>query len=239
MLGKILAVAVVLTAMCPGVAQQLRADTPAAGPRALTLWWVIFNDSDACIANPGAAEQCGYVDVFGQAFLDSVANGTPDPSLIAPDLASELAVLYATGAGTMGSGGVRMVASIYKSEPGLDFAGPSVVDPMGFGRAFEDPNAEVHLVVRDHGAVVAGDLATQILNFLEPHCSDPNLGWFAGDNTCADAQFAIFAPGESGEDAMYALADPSQPLPSSRATLVRNGEMVQAIVETRVRGWKD
>ena len=236
---KILALAVVATAMCSGFTQPVWADGPSAGPRALTLWWVIFNKPEACIAHPGAPEQCGYADVFGQAFLDSVANGTPDPGLIAPNLASEVAVIYATGASTEGSGHVRMVASLYKSGPGLDLAGPSLVDPMGFGRAFENTGAEVHLVIRDHGARVAGDLETQILNFLEPHCSDPNLGWLAGDNICADVQFAAFAPGESGADAVYAFADPSQPLGSSRAMLVRNGDMLQAIVTTRVRGSKE
>ncbi len=208
------------------------------GPRAVTLWWVIFNNPDACIANPGAAEQCGAVDIFGAAYLESVANGSPDPSLIAPNLSSGVAVIYATGAKTNRWGGVRLTASIYRSEAGggLDLSGPNSVDPLGLGRAFENVDAEVHLVVRDHGRRVRGGLITQITNFLEPYCSDPNLLYFSGDNICADVQFSVFAPGESGEDAVFAFGDPPRKQRHSSAYLFRNGDMLQAVVETRVRG---
>lgn len=220
---------------------EANADDDRRGPGAVTLWWVIFNNPDACIAAPGTAEQCGSVDIFGSAYLDSVANGSPDPSLIAPNLESELAVLYATGAKTNRNGRVRMAASIYRSAPGggLDLTGPNVVDPLGFGRAFENPQAEVHLVVRDHGRKVRGGLITQITNFLEPYCSDPNLLYFAGDNLCADVQFAVFGPTESGEDAVFEFGDPPQMVHRGNAHLYRNNDMLVAVVETRVTGRDD
>ena len=215
------------------------ADAHADGgrPRAVTLWWVIFNNPDACIAAPGAHEQCGAVDIFGAAYLDSVANGSPDPSLIAPNLDSELAVLYATGAQTDRKGRVRMAASIYRSAPGggLDLAGTNIVDPLGFGRAFENPEAEVHLVVRDHGRKVRRGLLEQITNFLEPYCSDPNLLFYSGRNICADVQFAVFAPGESGEDSVFAFGDPPKLVRRASAHLYRNTDMLVAVVETRIR----
>jgi len=211
------------------------------GPRAVTLWWVIFNNPDACTANPGAAEQCGAVDIFGAPYLDSVANGSPDPSLIAPNHESGVAVVYATGAKTSYWGKVRLTASIYRSEAGggLDLSGPNSVDPLGLGRAFENVDAEVHLVVRDHGRRVRGGLLTQITNFLEPYCSDPNLLYFSGDNICADVQFAVFAPGESGKDAVYAFGNPPSKQRRASAHLFRQGDMLQAVIETRVLGSKD
>ncbi len=231
----VLSLALVVTAA--GLARTASAEIAVVAPRALTLWWVVFNEPDNCVTNPGAIEQCGEADVFGQPFLDSVANGTPDPTLIAPNVDAGLAVIYATGGRTTRTGAIRLVASIYRSaanEP-LNLAGPSLVDPMGLGRAFDRTDAEVHLVVRDHGEVVDEDLSVQILNFLEPYCSDPNLGWHAGKNTCSDVQFAVFGPGESGVDAVYAFGDSSTPLRRASATLIRNGDMLQAIVETRVR----
>ena len=203
---------------------------------AVTLWWVIFNNPDACVANPGGAEQCGSVDVFGAPFLESVANGTPDPSLIAPNTDAGLAVIYATGGVTSYSGYVRLTASIYRSAPGgLNLAGSTIVDPMGLGRAFENPDAEIHLVVRDHGARVPGGVIEQTGSFLDPYCSDPNLLYFAGDNLCADRQFAVFGPGESGADDVWNFGNPNTKQRGAKAILFRNGDMVQAVVRTRVR----
>lgn len=207
-------------------------------PRAITLWWVIFNNPDACVANQGGVEQCGEADVFGQAYVDSVANGTPDPSLIAPNLDAGVAVLYASGGATTRTGRIRLVASMYRSADGggLDIgSGETFVDPLGLGTAFENPNAEIHLVARDHGPQIPGELHAQILNFLDPHCSDPLLGWYAGPNTCQDVQFAVFAPTESGTDAIVKAADGTA-MPFAQATLIRNGDMVQAIFDTRITG---
>lgn len=208
----------------------------AAPPRAVGLWWVIFNQPQNCITNPGAFESCGAPDVFGQAFLDSIAAGAPDPTLIAPNLAADIAVIFATGGVTNARGKIRMIASIYRSNPAdvpLNLSGGSVIDPLGLGNAWTNPDAEVHLVVRDHGRAIRKDLITQLVNFLEPNCSDPNLGFVAGPNICRDVQDALFAPGESGPNPMGSFIT-GQPVPGATATLFRNGDNLQIVIETTV-----
>lgn len=215
-------------------ARQASDNPPGVGIRTATLWWVVFNQPDACITHPGEVEQCGEVDIYGQAYLDSVAAGAPDPTLIVPNTDAELAVIYATGAKSNWNGHLRLTASIYRSTSALDLSGPNVVDPLGLGVAFTNPQAEIHLIVWEHGAAIPGELITQTLNFLEPFCSDPNLGFIGGDNICRDTQFAIFAPSESGQDSVFAFSSPREPLRDAKAILVRNGDMIQAIVETRL-----
>lgn len=220
-------------------AALLTFSTPAfSQARAVSLWWVIFNQSQNCITNPGAAESCGAPDVFGQAYLDSLAAGEPDPSLISVNLAADIAVIHAGGSVTNARGQVRIVASLYRSNPAdvpLNLGGGSVVDPLGLGNAWTNVGAEVHLVVRDHGRAVLRDLGTQLTNFLEPNCSDPTLGFEAGPNICADVQDALFAPGESGTDEMGSFTT-GETVPGARATLYRNGDNLQAFVETTISG---
>lgn len=213
------------------------ADDQRRGSHAVTLWWLFFNHPDGCVTNPGAIEQCGEVDVFGEAYLESVALGAPDPSLISPNSEAKLAVVYATGGITDARGRIRLVASAYRSAPDVPLSlGPDIVDPLGLRRAFENPNAEVHLVVRDHGRRVRGGLITQITNFLEPFCSDPLLLFYSGPNTCQDVQFAVFGPAESGVDSVYAFGNQPKRVRRAKAYLLRNGDMIQAVVETRLKG---
>lgn len=228
----------ILFATILGVAllgQSVLADDYRSGPRAVTLWWLFFNNPDGCVTNPGAVEQCGEIDVFGEAYIESVAMGSPDPGLISPNPEARLGVVYATGGVTNSEGRIRLVASAYRSAADVPLTlGPNVVDPLGLGRAFENVDAEVHLVVRDHGRKVGGELITQVTNFLEPFCSDPLLLFFSGPNICQDVQFAVFGPAESGADSVLAFGASPTPVPRARAYLFRNGDMVQAVVDTRV-----
>lgn len=228
---KLIATALTTLVLCTGAAAQQ--SVTRGVERATTLWWVIFNEPANCTANPGAQIQCGSQDVFGQAFLDSIANGAPDPSLLSPNLASKIGVVYGTGALTNGHGQVRLAASIYRSEEDGNHNLPSGADPMGLKRAFENPNAEIHLVVRDHGAVNTQDYLPQITNFLDPYCSDPNLLYFAGKNTCADTHFAVFGGAESGTRAVYAFAD-GQPVSRAKANLWRDEDALRVVIETRL-----
>lgn len=217
------------------LAASVFAHAPKSKHHAVTMWWVIFNAPENCIASPGAAEQCGPVDVFGQPYLDSVQSGQPDPTLIMPNLPSGLAVVYATGGISGKSGRVRLAASIYRTQAeGLNLGGANLIDPMGLGRGYSNPGAEVHLVVRDHGRRVRHDRISQITGFLDPYCSDPALGVEGGRNVCEDIQFAVFAPGEAGKDSVFAVTD-GRLLSSSSAYLFRQGDALQAIVETNVR----
>ncbi|MEN8260717.1 MAG: hypothetical protein ABFS02_09055 [Pseudomonadota bacterium] len=234
---KLSMIAVLAVLVLGGGANTALAEDGNSPVRAVTLWWVIFNSPDACTANPGGLEQCGSVDVFGQAFLESVANGAPDPSLIAPNLQAGLAVLYATGGVTDPSGRITLAASIYRSEDGQPLAisnAAAIADPMGLGAGYSDTDAEVHLVVRDHGRRVPAGEIQQISSFLDPYCSDPNLLYFAGQNVCADAQFAIFGPDESGSDVVMAFGNPPSEVNGASAYLIRNGDAIQVIVRTRL-----
>lgn len=223
--------------LCAFWATSALAHSPNERRHAVTLWWVVFNSPENCVANPGGAERCGLVDVMGQPYLDSVASGQPDPSLIRPNLASGVAVVYASGGISRKSGRLRLAASLYRTAAeGLNLQGNHIVDPLGLGRAFSNPGAEVHLVLRDHGKRVRHDQVSQITGFLDPYCSDPLLGVEGGDNLCVDIQFAVFAPGESGKDSVFAAAD-GRFLHKASAYLFRQGDMLQAIVETNVH-WR-
>ena len=207
--------------------------------RAVTLWWVIFNEPDNCVTSPGSAIQCGAQDIFGQDYLDSIADGTPDPTQIEPNLASVPGVIYASGDITEKNGRVAMAASIYRSPSAasgeaLGPLGPGSVDPLGLKTAFVNPQtAEVHLVLRDHGRVIHGAAIEQITNFLEPYCTDPLLLWdMGGDNLCQDVQAAVFAANQSGAANVFELANPDQI--RGTAHLLRNGDMIQAVVNTRL-----
>ncbi|MBT8079970.1 MAG: hypothetical protein KJO31_15435 [Gammaproteobacteria bacterium] len=232
---KNLTIAVIVTVLSFIAGGSAVADDNHGSKNAVTLWWVIFNNPDACSFNPGGAEKCGTVDVFGQEFLDSIANGSPDPSLISPNIDAGLAVLYGTGGISNRRGKLDLVASIYRTPAaGLTLTGPSIADPMGFGRGFENPEAEVHLVLRDHGRRVRRGELEQISGFLDPYCSDPNLLYFAGPNICADIQFAIFGATESGRDKVYAFGETPAEVHGASAVLIRNGDLIQAIVTTRL-----
>ncbi|MEO1082259.1 MAG: hypothetical protein AAFY29_22060 [Pseudomonadota bacterium] len=202
---------------------------------AATMWWVIFNRPEACLANPGGVEKCGATDVFGQPYLDSVAAGVPDPSLIVVNTSAEVGVIYATGGVTdPRNARIRLAAAIYRSpNEVLSFDGQQDLDPMRTGTGLINVDAEVHLVVRDHGRMRRDGLVTQIGNFLEPYCSDPLLGHEGGRNRCADIQAAVFAQGETGLDAVLRLAD-GLPLSYSTAHLYRQGDVIQAIIDTRI-----
>lgn len=215
--------------------QGAYADDYLNGSHAVTLWWLIFNNPDECLSNPGAPEQCGEIDVFGEAYLESVATSSPDPSLISPNPNAKLAVIYATGGITDARGRISLAASAYRSAPDVPLSmGPNVVDPLGLGRALENPDAEIHLVLRDHGRKAPDDTIAQITNFLEPFCSDPLLLFYSGRNTCQDVQFAVFGPGESGLDSVFAFGNPPKRIRHASAYLIRNGDMIQAVVATQL-----
>lgn len=202
---------------------------------AATMWWVIFNNPDACFTNPGAVEKCGPPDVFGPEYLASVAQGDPNPALITPNADAQIGVVYATGAvSDRRNGRIRFNASIYRTpdEP-LNLAGDQVVDPLGLGRGFNNLDAEIHLVVRDHGRARRDGLFGQLTNFLEPLCSDPNLLFEGGKNICVDIHTSVYGAGESGEDVVTRFSDGSE-VRGAQTTLIRQGDMVLVMVETRI-----
>lgn len=229
---RLFAITLAMLTFAHGVTAQ---SVNRTGQHAVTMWWVIFNEPANCNTNPGGAVKCGSADVFGADFLESVANGSPDPALIAPNMNAGPGVLFATGGVTSKSGRIQLVSSLYLNANDEPLALPGGSDPMGFGRGFDSQGAEIHLVVRDHGRPNYRDLIPQITNFLDPYCSDPNLLYFAGDNICSDVHFAVFGPGESGGKDVYAFANPGEALRGATASLYRDGDVIRAVLDTRLQ----
>ncbi len=199
-------------------------------PHAVTVWWAVFNSPENCIHNPDGPIRCGGTDVFGRAFMDSVAAGAPDPGLISPNTAAEVAVIYATGGVTNNQRKITLVASLYKGDTSgglLDLSGGSMIDPLALGQTFTKPDAEVNVVIRDHGDVVEGDYIAQITNYIDPYCAPVTA------NVCRDKQVAFFGSGETGTRHPINLADGSV-LEKSMVTLNRNGDQLTVIVHTKI-----
>lgn len=130
---------------------------------AYTVWWVIFNRPGACVGG------CG-------------------PTALA-NPATRASVFYAAGfvTGDDGTGNISAHVEGGVLPTGLD------VEPDGTVAGLDGGNglaAEVHLVIRAHGPVIAGLAHAQ-------------LGSFNGacpPNTCANQQAAVFAPGAAHDD---------------------------------------
>lgn len=199
-------------------------------PHAVTVWWAIFNSPENCITNPDGPIRCGGLDVFGAVFLDSVAAGMPDPSLISSNTAAKIAVIYATGSVTDHQGKINVVGSIYRGDTSanlLDLGSGSIIDPLGLGETFTNPDAEVNIVIRDHGDAVDGDSIAQITNYIDPYCFPVT------ENICRDAQVAFFGSTESGAKNLLNLSDRTI-LENSTVTLNRNGDQLTVIVQTKL-----
>ena len=118
-----------------------------------TAWWVIFNNPDAC-----DADGCGLNDL-----------GTAEVAA---------SIFYAAGfvTGTDGTANVTAHLEAGVLAEGIDhFFGPGLTAENGL-------EAEIHAIVRSHGALIAGLVADQI-------------GSFAGAcdlNPCEDQQAVAF-----------------------------------------------
>ncbi len=108
---------------------------------AYSVWWVIFNNPDAC------SDECDG---------DDFPEGMPGAKtgLEPPDPAVEASVLWATGLIVSSEGAADFRARLEIGNPpgAVDF-GPGLVDPM---------NAEIHLPIRSHGRALMGQVAEQI-----------------------------------------------------------------------------
>ena len=138
------------------------ATASAADAKAVTLWYVIFNNPEHCFTNP-----CDEPDL---------SNALAEPS-----------ILHAAGTVTFDNR-VDFVSALYETGDlaGLDenvslIGGPGLVDAE---------KAEIHVVVRTHGAPIPEVVMEQVTTFVDPGCTDAG-----GPNICADQQFAIFQTG--------------------------------------------
>ena len=123
-------------------------------PGTYTVWWVIFNHPEYCAAAP-----CMGSDLPG--------NGG-DPLI-------EASVLFADGGFVGPNGKGRFASGLAVGQTKDALFGPGLVAPHG---------AEVHLLVRTHGA--------PLLDALHAQITTPGGG--CPPNTCVDQQFAVHLP---------------------------------------------
>lgn len=218
---------------------ELPAPTPVTTypPQAVTMWWVFANNPSACLASPESGVRCGPLDVLGQAFLDTLNAGIPNPLLIAPNSDAQIGIVYATGGVTDEYGNIRLVASNYLSSPTVPLAIDVSIDPIQQQTGFINAGAEVGVVVKTHGTYIGDPL--QFTELLDPYCDDPVIGWKGpmnnNGNLCVEVQNAVFAPGMSGTQVLNEIyTDPAVPVEHGMATLVRRGDALQAIVEANI-----
>lgn len=149
----------------------------------MTLWWVIFNNPEACTDGDDPAA-CGEGDLFND------ANEAVKPSCV-----------YADGSIVGGNGHARFSDRLAKGETRnscIDFFVEKVDDLEGEDHGLIDPaGAEVHLVVRSHGPRMPGKVDEQRSTFaggcehmLDQGAQDLEAG------ECSDLQFAVFPAGE-------------------------------------------
>ena len=122
---------------------------------AYTTWWVVFNNPENCAALP-----CGLDDLG-------------DPAV-------EASVLWATGFVT-GADGTANVSAHLDARSAADGASVLFGPRLNQGNGFD---AEIHVIVRTHGAAIAGATAGQI-STVDGSC---------GVNTCDDQQAIMFLP---------------------------------------------
>lgn len=119
----------------------LAADAP------YTLWWVVFNDPEACLGGV-----CDLDDLF---FPDGTMN---------VNQAADIAILFADGTITDELGNAAFSAVLHEGQ---------ALGEVVLGAGLRDAAyAEVHLVVRAHGPLVP-ERARQQLTTFEPH---PTIG---------------------------------------------------------------
>lgn len=133
---------------------------------AYTMWMVIFNDPGSC-----SDDECGENDLFNP---DAVV----DVVYVAGNIAG--------GDGTSTFAGHRNVGDNSTSLFGmLGVPAPGLIDPHV---------AEMHLIVRDHGPALPGQIPGQIQTFEGACTGASSFGLGSGDYECEDVQFSIHQP---------------------------------------------
>jgi len=138
-----------------------------------TIWWVVWNKPENCLAFPGACD--------------------------APDFenaeAVEVEVMYAAGKIADHHGNAT-----FSGHLNIDNASDSINDLFGFSSfgGLKDPvTAEVHLVLRSHGPAIPGQVHNQLTSY-QGGCTTylPDFTEVPDEEgECADLHFAVFQGG--------------------------------------------
>ncbi|MDJ0707379.1 MAG: hypothetical protein QNJ46_29245 [Leptolyngbyaceae cyanobacterium MO_188.B28] len=188
---------------------------------AVTLWWVVFNNPDACVEDGGEVSP----------------NFCDGPDLRRPEV--EPAVLYGTGQVTQSDGSVALIGPLYRTPDSIGgaFDPPIEIDPNDLNTGLRNPlGAEIHLIVRSHGPILPSKLVEQ-LNSFDGGCRRqiprPNIPNRPGD--CTNVNFAIHAPipGEADSTSDVYTYDLKR-APGATSRLFRNEESVRAILNTTI-----
>lgn len=153
----------------------------------ITVWWVIFNTPEGCIT-PYA---CGVDDTIGEEFGGNATG-------------AQASVPHAVG-GIVDANGKLKVNAFQPLGPADEPVGDIFGDP-DFG-LYNPMGAEVHIVVRDHGPVLEGQLEAQLGTF-EGGCDpavNPEVYWIDFVGTFPDA------PGECNDIAFGVFPSPLAP----------------------------
>lgn len=136
---------------------------------AITIWWVIFNNPDAC-THPNA----------------TIGSRCDAPDLGNPDV--EASVLWAAGnlagqSGRSGFGGHLKEGEVTTFHPAF-VGSPGLVDAG---------EAEIHLVLRTHGPLIQQLAQEMLQGSFAGGCTPETSGGFGdGPNACANLQAAAF-----------------------------------------------
>ena len=134
---------------------------------AYTMWMVVFNEPDECATTPCT--------------LDDVEPGTAavvDVIYVAGNVVGSNGTATFSGRRAAGDNSKSLFAQLGAPAPGL-------IDPH---------LAEMHLVVRDHGPAIPGQISSQIQTFEGACTGGSSFGLGTGDNVCEDVQFSIHLP---------------------------------------------
>jgi hypothetical protein len=156
--------------------------------RSVTMWWIIFNNPNACTGGYDDSElKCGLSDVMG-------ATSDENNAMIS--------IFHATGGVSNRKGYLRLTATLYRTSNPLHltsdtdehyvWGGPLLLynnenGSNGYSPVGED--AEVHVVFRDHGPPPEDKeaLLKQLTRFNDPLCGQND-----DQNTCVDVGIAAF-----------------------------------------------
>jgi len=159
-----------------GMATLLRTDrgirltwkSPVDDPGAYTVWWVIWNNPDECEhgGDPDPDAQCGLLDLF----MDGDPEQGPNPAVSVMSGGGHIVgkSLKANFGSTLREGEITSLHPGFPDSPGL----------------LDARNAEVHVVLQDHGELVPSEMPDQIKVFQG--------GCDASERDCSDVQFAVF-----------------------------------------------
>jgi hypothetical protein len=141
-----------------------------------TVWWVFFNSPEKCKGGVCDADDLFVIDPETNGIvMDEFGQRVMDPAGLEN---ANISIQYATGGLVDAEGNGHFAAAVAAGNvPGI-IAGPGLIDPQ---------TAEVHLVIRSHGPVIADALDAQIMTFgggCEPADAPP----------CVDVQFAVHLP---------------------------------------------